>query len=305
MRGTQAEAPEHIVPGQVRRSRTAEIVCAQRAAETQRPAGRRLVDDPYARYFLTTGTYRALCSTRLTARLTRIAFDRLYPGYMAIVLLRNRWFEELLARAIRDGIGQVVLLGAGYDSTSLRLDLGRGRLFEVDAPPTQHNKREVLERNGLAVRADVRYVACDFERDSLPHRLLEAGFDPRIPSLIAWWGVSFFLTEDAVRHTLTDVASLAAPGSCFVFDYLDASVVAGTTAFRGAARARAAVAARGEPYQFGLTRDGAVDLVRSYGFGVEQNLSITQLANRFGGAGGFPYRTDDFFGVMTAQRNRR
>jgi O-methyltransferase involved in polyketide biosynthesis len=38
--------------GQVRRSATAEIVCAQRAAETLRPPSLRLIDDPYARHFL-------------------------------------------------------------------------------------------------------------------------------------------------------------------------------------------------------------------------------------------------------------
>jgi len=90
-----------------------------------------------------------------------------------------------------------------------------------------------------------------------------------------------------------------------VFDYLDASVVAGTTTLRGAVRARAAVAKRGESYQFGLTRDGAADFVRSYGFAVEQNLSITDLASRFGGPPGFPYSTDDFFGVITATREPR
>jgi len=289
----------------VRRSETAEIVCAQRAAETLRPVDRRLIDDPYAKHFLTKGAYRVLCSVRATAKLTRAAFDWRYPGFMAIVLLRNRWYEDLLARAVAEQITQVVLLGAGYDSTSMRLDLGGATLFEVDAPPTQEAKREVIERNGLTVRGDVRYVPCDFERDSLPERLREHGFDPAVPSLIAWWGVSFFLTEEGVRKTVVDVASLAAPGSRFVFDYLDAPVVEGTTTLRGAVRARAAVAKRGESYKFGLTRDGAADFVRSYGFAVEQNLSITRLASMFGGRRGFPYSSDDFFGVITGKREPR
>ena len=202
---------EHETPGraQLRRSETAEIVCAQRAAETLRPADRRLIDDPHAKHFLTKGAYRVLCSARATAKLTRAVFDWRYPGFMAIVLLRNRWHEDLLARAVADGITQVVLLGAGYDSTSMRLDLGGATLFEVDAPPTQAAKREVIARSGLTVGGDVRYVPCDFERDSLPDRLREHGFDPGVPSLIAWWGVSFFLTEEGVRQTVADVASLA------------------------------------------------------------------------------------------------
>jgi methyltransferase (TIGR00027 family) len=287
--------------GQVRRSATAEIVCAERAAETLRPPGRRLIDDPYAKYFLTTGTYRFLTASRLTAAVARRGFNRIYPGYMAIVLLRNRWYEAALARALADGVEQIVLLGAGYDTTSLRLGLGGATLFEVDAPPTQQAKREVIRRQGLPDHA-VRYVPCDFERDTLSARLHENGFDMQARSLVAWWGVSFFLSEDAVHKTMADVASLTAPGSRFVFDYLDPGVVDGTTVFRGARRARAAVARRGEPYRFGLTRDEAGQLLTSFGFDVEQNLSVTELAQLFGP---FPYRTDDFFGVIAGRRVTR
>jgi len=287
--------------GQVRRSATAEIVCAQRAAETLRPPARRLIDDPYAKYFLTTGTYRLLTANRATAAVARRGFDRLYPGYMAIVLLRNRWYEAALARALADGVEQIVLLGAGYDTTALRLGLGGATLFEVDAPPTQQAKREVIGRQGLPDHA-VRYVPCDFERDTLCERLREHGFDTNAPSLVAWWGVSFFLSEHAVRQTMADVASLTAPGSRFVFDYLDSDVVDGTTAFRGARRARAAVARRGEAYRFGLGRDEAGQLLTSFGFDVETNLSVTELAQIFGP---FPYRTDDFFGVLTGRRVAR
>jgi len=288
-------------PGQVRRSATAEIVCAVRAAETLRPPGRRLIDDPYARHFLATGTYRRLTAGRVTAALSRRGFDWRYPGYMAIVLLRNRWYEAALRRALAGGVEQVVLLGAGYDTTSLRLDLGGARLFEVDAPPTQQAKREVIRRHGLPDQA-VRYVPCDFERDTLAARLAEQGFDPGAPSLVAWWGVSFFLSEAAVRQTVADVASLTAPGSLFMFDYLDPGVVDGSTPFRGARRARAAVIRRGEAYRFGCTREEAGRLLASSGFDVEQNLSITGLAERFGP---FPYRTDDFFGVITGRRVAR
>ena len=288
-------------PGQVRRSATAEIVCAVRAAETLRPPGRRLIDDPYARHFLATGTYRRLTAGRVTAALSRRGFDWRYPGYMAIVLLRNRWYEAALRRALADGVTQVVLLGAGYDTTALRLDLGGARLFEVDAPPTQQAKREVIRRHGLPDHG-VRYVPCDFERDTLSERLREHGFDSGARSLVAWWGVSFFLSEDAVRKTMADVASLTAPGSRFLFDYLDSGVVDGSTVFRGARRARAAVARRGEPYRFGLGRAEAGQLLASFGFEAEQNLSVTELARLFGP---FPYSTDDFFGVITGRRVAR
>jgi methyltransferase (TIGR00027 family) len=293
---------EHAPAGQVRRSRTAEIVCAERALETFRAEGRRVIEDPYARVFLGARSHRFLTGGPLRAAATRAAFDRLYPGYLAVVLLRHREFEQELTRALADGIGQVVLLGAGYDTTALRRDLAGATLFEVDAPPTQADKRAVLAQHGLTDRS-TRYVPCDFERDSLPQRLLEHGFDPQARSLIAWWGVSFFLTEPAVRRTLADVAALTAPGSRLLFDYLDRSVVDGTTPYPGARRAAAAVARRGEPYLFGLGRGEAPELLAGFAFEVESEASMRELAGRL--PGGFPYSTDDFFGVVAARRTGR
>jgi methyltransferase (TIGR00027 family) len=284
--------------GQHRHSQTAEIVCAQRAAETLRGGAARQIVDPYAKHFITKGLYRALVATRPTAALTRAGFDRLYPGYMAVVLLRNRKWEDLVAAAVAEGIEQIVLLGAGYDTTALRLPLGAATVFEVDAPPTQQVKRDVCARHGID-DAHVRYAPCDFERDSLPSSLVAAGFDPAKRSLVAWWGVSFFLTPDAVRQTLADVASLTAPGSRLVFDYLDSSVIDGTTAYRGARKARAAVEKRGEGYKFGLSGADARWLVASHGFEVESNESITDLARSYPS---FDYSTDDFFGIITGRR---
>lgn len=269
------------------------------------PANRRLIDDPYARYFLRSPAFRLRVGTRPMARLTLGVFDRRYPGFMAIVLLRNRWYEEVLAEALRDGFSQVVLLGAGYDTTALRLDLGAARLFEVDAPPTQEAKRQAIREHGLEPSAQVTYVPCDFERDSLVARLREHGFDPALPSLIVWYGVSFFLSEDAVGHTISDVASLSAPGSRFLWDYLHRSVVDGTTQYVGAQRARAAVAKRGEPYTFGLTREGTEGLVQSHGFRTRDHVTIEDLGRRYGGERGVWCSTDDFVGIITAERAGR
>jgi methyltransferase (TIGR00027 family) len=301
----QRELAPSVIKGQVKPSATAEITCAQRAAETLRAGGRGLIDDPFAKYFLRSRAVKLRCANAPIAKITLSVFDRLYPGFMAIVLLRNRWYEDLLAQAVRDGVAQIVLLGAGYDTTALRLDLGAATRFEVDAPPTQSAKREVIETRRLTVPANVRYVPCDFERDSLPERLVAEGFDPDQPSLVVWFGVSFFLSEAAVRRTLTDVAQLAAPGSRFVWDYLDARVVDGTTEFRGAARARSAVAKRKEPYTFGLSREDAPTFFESFGFEVEENSSMTDLARRYGGDDGIWCSTDDFFSCLAGVRATR
>jgi methyltransferase (TIGR00027 family) len=302
---TSQETQQRKAAGQVRPSQTAEITCAQRAGETLRPAGRRLIDDPYAHHLVTRPVRRALVANRVTARLTLAVFDNRFPGFMAIVLLRNRWYEDLLASCVADGVPQVVMLGAGYDTTAWRLELGDAVLFEVDAGPTQTAKRAAMDRAGQPPAGRLEYVPCDFERDSLPERLVAHGFDPDRPSLFVWYGVSFFLSPEAVSQTIRDVAALSAPGSRFVWDYLDPAVVDGSSRFRGALRARAAVARRGEPYTFGIGPAGAEALMSSHGFSVEANVSMTDLAQRYAGRHGFPYSTDDFFGIVTGRRDDR
>ena len=116
------------------------------------PAGRRLIEDPYARLFLARPLHRTLVGNRHAARLSLRVFDLRFPGFLAIVLLRNRRYEELLARCVAEGVPQVVLLGAGYDTTAWRLDFGGATLFEVDAPPTQELKRRIGDRRGRKQR---------------------------------------------------------------------------------------------------------------------------------------------------------
>jgi methyltransferase (TIGR00027 family) len=288
--------------GQTRPSVTAEITSAQRALETLAPRAQRLVDDPFARHFLHSPTYRLRTSSRPAARLTRKAFDALYPGFMAAVLLRHRYYEEVLDRAFSDGISQIILLGAGYDTTALRRDLPGARIFEVDAAPTQQNKRDILRRKGLHEKATITYVTCDFERDALPERLQESGFDPTAQSVVVWYGVSFFLTESAVRRTLTDVTRISAPGSRFLWDYLERSVAEGTSPYAGARRASRIVRRRGEPYTFELCRDDATSFLDAFGFRTSDHATIADLARRYGGERGVWCRTDDFFGVLFGER---
>ena len=73
-----------------------------------------------------------------------IAYHRAYgahpvlAGARAQVTCRSRYAEDQLARAVRDGIGQYVILGAGLDTFAYRSPLARRvRVFEVDHPATQ------------------------------------------------------------------------------------------------------------------------------------------------------------------------
>lgn len=139
----------------------------------------------------------------------------LLAGARVGVTTRSHYTEERLASAVRDGMGQYVILGAGLDSYAHR---GGGgiRVFEVDHPSTQQWKRARVEAAGLA-SADVTYVPVDLEAEPLTDALLEHGFDPSRPALFSWLGVTMYLTREAIAGTLTAIAAFA-PGTEIVLD---------------------------------------------------------------------------------------
>jgi len=143
----------------------------------------------------------------------------------AQVLCRSRAAEDQLATCIRHGMTQYVILGAGLDSFAYRTGPagpgvpGRVRVFEVDHPGTQQWKRGRLAAAAIAEPDHVRFVAMDFERDSLASRLRQAGCDPARPAVVSWLGVTMYLTQTAISRTLAEIGGFA-PGTQLITDYL-------------------------------------------------------------------------------------
>jgi methyltransferase (TIGR00027 family) len=136
----------------------------------------------------------------------------------AFLVARSRFAEDTLAAAVAGGTTQYVLLGAGLDTFAYRNPHPNLRVFEVDHPATQQWKRELLDRNSIAIPDSLTFAPVDFEVQTLPEQLLAAGFDPSARTLFAWLGVVPYLTLPAFRATLAFVAQ-SAPGSGVVLDY--------------------------------------------------------------------------------------
>jgi methyltransferase (TIGR00027 family) len=136
----------------------------------------------------------------------------------AFLVARSRYAEDNLRRAVESGVRQYVLLGAGLDTFAYRNPFAGLRVFEVDHPATQQWKRELLQRNNIAIPDSIGYTPVDFEHQSLPGQLRAAGFNFQAPSFFAWLGVVPYLTLEAFRATLSFV-SAQAPASGLTLDY--------------------------------------------------------------------------------------
>jgi methyltransferase (TIGR00027 family) len=137
------------------------------------------------------------------------------------IAVRTRFAEDSLAKAVENGVRQLVVLGAGLDTYAYRNPFGdRLRVFEVDHPATQAWKRQQLAFAAISVPNTLTFAPIDFEREILAQQLAAVGFDLTQQTFFMWLGVVPYLTEDAVWSTLRFIAR-SPNGAHVVFDYSD------------------------------------------------------------------------------------
>lgn len=262
-------------------SRTAEAMALVRAIEQTQSPSRRIIDDPYAPAFLFHPFFRLVGGSRVLSRFMLRFLDWWAPGGQELLTIRPRLVDDLAREQAAEGLEQIVLLGAGFDTMAWRLKdfLKSVTVYEVDHPLTQAPKREVAGR--LGVPATLRFVPVDFEREDFSVKLREAGFDAARKTLMVWVGVSYYLTAPAVEGALRQIAGMTVPGSVLVWDYMLAEVIEGTSSNREALGKAARVAMLGEPWLFGLTPESHREYLASLGFSVRHDYDPEELRRRY------------------------
>ncbi len=147
-------------------------------------------------------------------------------GLVEHLELRTRVIDRVARAALGRGVRQMVILGAGLDARAWRLAEADGAVvFEIDHPATQRYKESRVPSSGR----DVRFVAVDFERDSLDARMAEAGHAAAEPTMWIWEGVTPYLAPEAIEATLRVVASRSAAGSTLAVTYATPSMASVAT----------------------------------------------------------------------------
>ncbi len=194
-------------------SKTALGVAALRAVHQLVDGEPKVLDDPIAARLLNAEALKQMqASPRVHEPWTK--------GMRAHVVLRSRHAEERMALAAQRGLRQCVMLGAGYDTFAYRQPgwARDWRIYEVDHPGTQEDKRRRLRAAGIAVPANLAYVAIDFESVSLRDGLRASTLDFSRPAFFSCLGVLVYLTRAAVEAVFQLVASFP-EGSEIVFTF--------------------------------------------------------------------------------------
>ena len=243
-----------------------------------------LIDDAWGDRLVPETVKRALASSNetLDESLTR---SRSYGN----IIMRTRFAEDALKAGVSRGVRQYVLIGAGFDSFSLRLPAFAANLkiFEIDFPATQKLKLERIGACGITPSGSVHFIAADLSQESVAAALARSPFETNQLSFFSWLGVTMYLTREANLATFSSIAACSPAGSEVAFTYLDERVFqAQSESFR---ELEQRVAAAGEPFRSGFDPAQLAANLAACGLDLVEDLNGIDSAARYGrgGAHGF------------------
>lgn len=264
-------------------SSTAEGVTAARALYHQHPDPQIRNDDYLAMQFVHPEYYNYAIYTR-DFKLGMEIVKTYRQTIVTYVNARTKHMDAILEAAGKDGIRQMVNLGAGYDSRAYRYHKAMPdvRFFEIELPwMVVEKKRRVKEVLG-EVPDYVTFVPIDFNTQNIPDELTRAGYDPTLKTLFLWEGVTYYISGAAVNATLDFIREKSPPGSSVVFDYMTLGSIQGDwKKYPDTRRLSFYVKYKGEPFVFGIPEGQEQQWIEQRGLKMVSDLDREALEERY------------------------
>ena len=243
-------------------SRTALGAAVCRMIEQYQPVKTRLFDDPIAKE-LVGGPIRFMLQFAAMRNLTVQQTNAVAKGIYGVQICRTRYIDDVVQAAISQGIKQVVIMGAGYDTRPYRLpEMKSVKVFEVDLPTVQDDKEKKLRKLLGRLPDHVTFIPIDFDTQTLETVFSDTAFNPAKPAVFIWEGVTQYISEEAVRMTLAFVGK-SASGNILVFTYVLKSIIERRSNIPDANH-MLDVVAKQSPWVFGMEHSGVPDYLKPY-----------------------------------------
>lgn len=143
------------------------------------------------------------------------------PGISLHYVLRKLYIEDYALKCIKEGVTQVINLGAGFDTLCYRLSkrFEDVNFIEIDHPATSRLKAEAF-KNEPCKDKNLTLIQVDFTQQTLEDSLApHPQFSNDRPTLFISEGVLVYLTEDQVRHQLRILREMTKIKPKLIFTY--------------------------------------------------------------------------------------
>jgi methyltransferase (TIGR00027 family) len=287
-------------------SRLAEEMALHRVIESLQQECNRICYDPYAIRFLGPDLLKYLdfCANNPKEAQKRTdQMNQIFPGVQNSIITRVRYFDDGVKKAIEDGFGQLVILGAGYDTRAYRIERMKEKVmvFEVDHPDTQGRKIARITEIFGTLPDHVVYVSIDFEKQDLAQQLKKSGYSPLKKTLFIMEGLVCYINENAVKATLSCIVNNSGKGSCVLFDYFPESLVDGTCLQEVGKKMRSRAIEYGEPFRFGIREGTVTAFLEDQGFTHVHSVNCADLKNTYFRGKNMDRQVCDLFSFVSAE----
>eukprot|EP00878_Enallax_costatus_P002294 GHUV01002469.1.p1 GENE.GHUV01002469.1~~GHUV01002469.1.p1 ORF type:complete len:300 (+),score=73.22 GHUV01002469.1:1296-2195(+) len=206
------------------------------------------------------------------------------PGIVNFIDVRTQWFDAAVKRAIADGIKQIVIIAAGYDTRAYRLGKPGVHFYEIDLPHASEKKKELVKQHMPADKYIwPEFVGADLSKVSLMEALSKTSFDPTRRTMFIIEGLVYYLPPAAVKQQLTAISETAVRGSRLFFDFMHLDALSGDVFRPGLETLLVAVWNKGETMYSGIDRrpEAIRCLLKKFGFKLYELLDAKQISARF------------------------
>jgi len=236
-------------------------------------------------------------------RATHWFFDKKVPGATGYFNARTRHFDAITREALDEGIDQLVVLGAGFDTRGVRFAgaLNGTTVFEADMRYALDLKARILSEAGHRVE-HIRHVPVDFETGDLYDELSAHGYRRDAKTMFLWEGVTYYLSFSQVERMLGFLREHSAPGSAVVFDYVTRAFADGDDhSCYGARQLARTWKKMGDLNRSGIS--SASELLEGFGMSLASEVDARELERRYlTSSSGISYRAWGPFRIAHARR---
>jgi len=205
------------------------------------------------------------------------------PGIMLHYLLRKRWIEDRVRACLAEGVDQIVILGAGFDTLALRLhrEFPHVRFFEVDHPATQQIKRRALESRFM-LASNITFIAADLTQESWERALLsQSDYRDQAHTLVIAEAVLMYLQPNDLDAIFKFLREHTDQRSRFLFTFMEPTGD-GKISFHNATRLLDSwLWWRGEPFTWGVRREALSSYLHEGGFSLQQLATPETFRRRY------------------------
>ncbi len=192
----------------------------------------------------------------------RLAERATIPGLLAHFMLRKRWIEQAARAALAEGTGQVVIVGAGFDTLAARLapEFPRVKFIEVDHPATQRVKLAAFD-----FPANVFFVAADLASTHI-ESVLKDSLEKQKPSLFVVEGLLMYLTDAQIAELFEALGRLQPAGGRVVFTQMEPAPDGRSRFHNATPLVTGLLALWREPFKSALPREAAAAFLSKLGY---------------------------------------